>query len=155
MTENVKQLKERCDKYLAEIGRLEARISHLQAENSMLDMQLSMTRSLKNQIKELYKSTDDYIVRALETRGRRISKARPRHDTLINVKTESLNTEKLLVLAHEYDVINFFKSKPPRSSKKLSYRVVGGVYKLTRDIAKTTAKTGYKSLKRGKYDTSR
>ena len=137
--------------YIAEIGRLQARLGELSSEVGRLRAELEQKRGVRPAVRALYRSIDKAIIARLEARG--YKRPKPRRSVSAVIPAEVLATDDPRILAEaaqRYDAQAYFRLKASKTGMRLGYRIAGGVYHITRDASVYGLKKMYRLAKRGK-----
>lgn len=139
--------------YIAEIGRLQARLGELSSEVGRLRAEVEQKRGVRPAVHALYRAVDGAIVRRIETRGYKRSKPRRSVAVAISISAELLNSDdprQLAEAARKYDAQAYFRLKASKTGLRLGYRLAGSLYQTTRDAGVYSLKKLYRLVKRGK-----
>ncbi len=142
----IKELEVANNAYVAEISRLAARLGELNGEMGRLQGELSQKRGVRHQTSGLYRALDLAITSRIERKGR-IRKPPRRSGTVEPISPQVLtldNVQELMGLARRYDSAAYFRYRASKSGMRLRYRVVGRVYRTSRDAAKASVKGAYR-----------
>lgn len=136
--------------YIAEIGRLQARLSELSGEVAQLRAELSQRRGVKVALGNLYRAVDTAITRRIETRGYRRKPQRRATPSPIRPEVwESVDMVTLTFAARQYDAVAYFRPKASAATMRLRYRIMRGTYTAMRNLGVATAKGMYRAVRRG------
>lgn len=135
--------------YGKQIARQQLKIAELEAIINHLRARLDKQQAPKQQIKDLFASVDNAIMRSIDKKGyaKKPRKTMARFPTL-DISGQS--KEGLLIAARSYDAKQYFQYQGLHENMKPHYRAASKLYRTTRDITKKGAKKGYKLAKRDK-----
>jgi hypothetical protein len=135
--------------YEKEITRQQFKIAELETFAHYLNMELNKQQRLKQQIKSLYRSIDNKVIRTIDQKGY----TRERRETLAKFPSIDLSgqsREELMKAARLYDTQAYFHYYPLHENMKLHYRALSKLYRTTRNITEKSAKKSYRLTKRVK-----
>jgi FkbM family methyltransferase len=137
------------EKYATTIGILEAKNAELNVKYSNILLALNQQKNIKKQLRGLYDSVDEKILRTIDKRGHiRKAKVKKTSIELANVRNDNSSVESLLDIAKTYDVMTFFRYRAIRNPKKIHYRILDKTYRTSRDLIFRSGKFTYRKLKR-------
>lgn len=133
--------------YIERINQLEAKVAELNVKYNNARLELDQQRSIKKQVRTLYGSIDDKIVRTINKRGLvHNPNSKVSNYSLNSTMINTLSLEELLFEAKKYDVAQNFRYRSLKSHRKLRYRILGWVYCSARDIVFLILKRTYKLM---------
>jgi FkbM family methyltransferase len=128
-----------------EITRQQLKASKLELLSDRLRAELESQKALKHQLKSVYRSVDDMVVRSINRRG---YAAKTKKAKYLKANLDNLSKEELMRMAWVWDAESYFQYAASGKGMKLRYRIAGGIYVMTRNAAAKSAKTSYRIAKR-------
>lgn len=141
------EIEKKLREYIERINQLEAKVAELNVKYNNARLELDQQKNIKKQVRNLYGSIDDRIVKTINKRGIVHNPNRKVSTYSLNLpRMNTLSVEGLLLEAKKYDVTQNFRYKSLKSHRKLRYRILGWVYCSVRDAVFLLLKKTYKLM---------
>lgn len=146
----IDELRNACSGYMEEIAKKDHKIATLSAHIDELTILVQQNDSIGGLSRKLYNAVDNRIMNTINQRGAYRNIAKREHPQLKISANDSFAIK--LTKLQRYDDEEFFAYKKRVRTSRLRphYRVIGKLYRTSRDVSARAAHTIHRKLRRAK-----
>jgi len=146
----IDELRSACSGYLEEIAKKDHKIATLSAHIDELTLLVQQNDSISGLSRRLYNAVDNRIMSTINQRGAYRQAVAKVHPSLKVSADEG--SESMLAKLQKYDDVEFFayRKKVKVSRLRPHYRVIGKLYRTSRDVSARAARAIHRKMRRGR-----